>query len=109
MIIGRLLHSNRTRGSNAIIQRSIAHTFNNGLTQRIHFLGIVRTKGGSNGRAIVHPAFQFELPDHLVPIRFDSTLGDLIAANVWFIQVVYKVDRQLDHEVSLRLGVIGIV
>jgi hypothetical protein len=98
-----------TRGANAIVQRRILHAFHNGLATGIDFFGVVRSKGGRNGRPVIHPPFQFELAHHLGAIRFGPALRHLIAPDVGFVQVVDKVDGQFDQKVALGLGVVRIV
>lgn len=97
------------RGSDPIIKRSIAHAFYNCLPESVDFLWVVGTKRCGDCRTIIHPTFQFELSNHLVAIGFDSALSDLVTSDVWFVQVMYKVDCQLDQKVSLCLRVIWIV
>jgi len=99
-----------SRSTNAIVEGRVLHAFHNGLATRIDFLRIVTSKGGRNGGPIVHPAFQFELPDNLViPVGFGPALGDLVSPHVRFVEIVDKVDGKLDQEIALHLGVVGVI
>ena len=100
---------NRSRGPDSIFQGSVSHTFNNGLAKVFDLLDIVRSKGGGNGRSVVHPPFQFELPDHLIPIRLDSGLSDLIPSDIGLVQIMDKVDGQFDQKVALSLCMVGVI
>ena len=98
-----------TRGPNSIVQWCILHAFHNGFPTSIDFFGVVRTKSCGDGRSIVHPTFQFELPNNLCAVGFGSTLRHLISTNVGFVQVMHEINSQLDQKVALCLIVIGIV
>ena len=106
--IGSLLADGTCR-SNSVVQRRIAHAFHNSLAQIIDFFGIIRPKCCRNGGSIVHPALQLELANHFAPVRLSATLGDLVSSDAGFIQVMHKIDRQLDQEVALNLIVIRII
>jgi hypothetical protein len=98
-----------TGGSNPSVQWSISHALNNSLTERIDLFRIVRSKRSRDRGTVIHPSFKFELPHHLGSIRLGSTLRHLIPTNIWFVQVVHKVDGQLDQEISLSLRMIGVI
>ena len=99
-----------SRRTDSVVEGRVFHAFDNGLPARIDFLRIVAPKGGRNGRPVVHPAFQFKLANDLVfPVGFGPALCDLVAPNVGFVEIVDKVDGELDQEVALGLGVIGVV
>lgn len=98
-----------TSGSDPSVQWSISHALNNSLTERIDLFGIVRSKRSRDRGTVIHPSFKFELSHHFGSIWFGSTLRHLIPTNIWFVQVVYKVDGQLDQEISLPLRMIGVV
>lgn len=99
-----------TRGPDAIVQRRVLHALDNGLPAGIDLLGVVGSKGRRNCRSVVHPAFELELSDNLVvSVGFCSALGDLISPDVGLVEIVDKVDGQLDQKVALHLGVVGVV
>ncbi len=101
---------NGSSGTNTIVEWRILHAFHNSLATGIDFLGVVAAKGGRNGGSVVHPAFQFELSHNLVvSVRFCSALCDLVTPYIWFVEIVHKVDGELDQEIPLRLGVVRIV
>lgn len=108
-ILRRMILSHCTSRSDTTRERSIAHALYQGLTKIIHFLWIVGSERSRDRRSIVHPAFQFELANHFVAIRLGAALGHLIAPNRRLVQVMHKVDSQLDQEISLRLIVIRII
>mmetsp|Transcript_15090 Transcript_15090/g.31230 ORF Transcript_15090/g.31230 Transcript_15090/m.31230 type:complete len:405 (+) Transcript_15090:1066-2280(+) len=98
------------RGTNAVVEGRVLHALDNGLAAGIDFLGVVASKGGGNGRSVIHPALQLELAHDLVfAVGFRPALCDLVAPHVRFVQIVDKVDGQLDQEIALHLGVVGIV
>ena len=87
-------------GTNSIVEWSILHAFDNSLATSINFLGIVTAKGGRNGGSVVHPALQFELSDNLVvSVRFCSALCNLVTPYIRFVEIVHKVDGELDQEI----------
>ena len=98
-----------TGGSNPSVQWSISHALNNSLSERIDLFRIVRSKSSRDRGTVIHPSFKFELSHHFGSIRLGSTLRHLIPTNIWFVQVVYKVDSQLDQEISLSLRMIRVV
>ena len=101
--------SHSTRGSNTSIQRSVPHASHQCLAQVVHFLGIVRPKSCGNGRSVVHPAFELELTNQFGPVRLGSALGHLVPSHIWFVQVMRKINGQLNEEVALRLRMVGVV
>jgi len=99
-----------SRRPDAIVEWRVLHALDNGLAAGVDLLGVVAPKGGRNGRPVVHPALQLELPHGLVvPVGLGSALGDLVAPHVGLVEVVDKVDGELDQKVSLALGVVGVV
>lgn len=101
--------SNCTRGPNATRKGRVAHTFYQSLAKIVDFFGVVGTKGSGNGGPIVHPTFQLELTNHFVAIGFGTTLCHLITSDGRLVQIMHKVDCQLDQEVSLRLIVVWVI
>lgn len=99
-----------SRRANAIVEGRVFHALDNGLAAGIDLLGIVAPKGGRNGRSVVHPALQLELADGLVvSVGLGSALCDLVAPHVGFVEIMNKVDGELDQKVALALGVVGVV
>lgn len=99
-----------SRRADSVVKGRVLHTLDDSLPAGIHFLWIVAPKRGRNGWAVIHPALQFELPNDLAfPVGFGPALGDLVAPDVGFIEIMDKVDGELDQEVALGLGVIGVV
>jgi len=101
--------SDGPRRSDSTRKWSVAHTFYQSLAKVIHFLGIVRSKGSRNRWAIVHPTFQLELTNHFVTIGLGATLRNLVSSHGGLVEIVDKINRQLDQEISLRLTMIRIV
>ena len=101
--------SHRTSCSNTSIQGSVPHTSDQCFSQVVHLLGIVRTKGCSNGWSVIHPAFQLKLTYQFRSVGFCSTLGDLVSSHIGFVQIMRKIDGQFDEKIALGLGVIRIV
>lgn len=101
--------SHSTRGSNTSIQRSVPHASHQCLAQVVHFLGIVGSKRCGNGRSIIHPAFELELTNQFGPVRLGSALGHLVPSHVGFVQVMCKINGQLNEKIALGLGVVGVV
>jgi len=96
--------------TDAIVKRCVLHASHNSLAARIDFFGVVAAEGGCDGRSVVHPAFQFELSNNLFfSVGFRPALGNLVSSDVWFVEIVDEINRELDQEVALHLRVIGIV
>lgn len=109
IMIFMMILTHSTSGPNAILERRVSHAINDCLTQIVHFSLILASKGSSNRRTIVHPSLKLELTNKLSPIRFCVTLRHLVSTNVWLVQVVYKVNGQLDQKVSLSLRQVRVV
>jgi len=94
---------------NSSIQRRVPHAFHDRFAKSIYFLRVVRSKRGGDGRPVIHPAFELELSNHFGAIRLGPALRHLISANVRFVQIMHKVDGELDEKVTLRLVVVWII
>jgi hypothetical protein len=92
-----------------IVEGCVLHAFNDRLTARVDFSGVVRTERGSDRRSVVHPPFQLELSDALVTVPLGPALGDLVPPDVRFVQVMDEVYREFDQEVPLSLVVVRVV
>lgn len=109
-IIVRVWHlSDRPSRTDASIQGCVPHAFYNRLSQGVDFLWIIGSKGCGDGWPVIHPALKFELTNRFVTVWLHTTLCHLVSSNIWFVQIMHKVDCKLDKEVALRLIVVRIV
>jgi len=95
--------------SDPIVERGVLHTFDDRRAARIDFLRVVRTERGRDRRAVIHPTFQLELPDTLVPVPFCTALRDLVTTDVWFVQIVDEIHSKFDQKVPLGLVMVRVV
>ena len=108
-IFTRMITTHRSSSPDTSRQWRVAHAFHQSFAQVIHLLRVVGTKGRRNRGSVIHPTFQFELANHFVTVRLGAALCHLVPTYRGLVQVVHKVDRQLDQEISLGLVVVGIV
>ena len=96
-------------GTDPVACRSVSHALYDGLAEIVNLLGVTRTKGGRNGGTVVHPPLQLELADELFAVGLRARLCHLVTTDVGLVEVVHKVDGELNEEIPLRRRQVGVV